>query len=410
MKRKILGIFVMGLLIGTAVNTVSACTGFTASDKDNVLVGINFDWSRNFDVYMNVYPEGEGKYGRIIFDIWWPWFGFDFTLPIQGMNDQGLFVDTYMTPAHPVDYSGKPFFESDDPEYYDNSLWAYCLAKCSTISEVLDVYINQYDQYWPNGISQGQLMFADRYGDSIIIEDYDTIIYRDGDFQVVTNFLQSQPELGGYPCWRYDTAVSMLENMTELSVGYFSEICDATNVPTTIYSNVYDLINEKMHIFYNNDFSKYLEFDLNEELANGESRVLLGTLFDFEENEPPHKTDTPEGPTRGLPHVDYLFKCNMTSDPDFDRIMYLFDWDDGTDSGWIYTASSMVEAEHNWSKMRTYQVRVKAMDIYGRESAWSNPLEIIIPRTRTVNHPLLYLLFERFPNVFPILRYLLGFD
>jgi len=112
MKRKILGIFVMGLLIGTAVNTVSACTGFTASDKDNVLVGINFDWSRNFDVYMNVYPEGEGKYGRIIFDIWWPWFGFDFTLPIQGMNDQGLFVDTYMTPAHPVDYSGKPFFES----------------------------------------------------------------------------------------------------------------------------------------------------------------------------------------------------------------------------------------------------------------------------------------------------------
>jgi len=410
MKRKIVVIFVMGLLIATAVNTVSACTGFTASDGENVLVGSNFDWSRNFDVYMNVFPEGEGKFGRIIFDIWWPWFGFDYTLPIQGMNDQGLFVDTYMTPAHPVDYSGLPLFEDDDPEYYDTSLWAYCLAKCSTISEVLDVYLNQYDQYWPNGISQGQLMFADRFGDSIIIEDYNSIIYRVGNFQVVTNFLQSQPELGGYPCWRYETACSMLENMTELSVDYFGEICDATNVPTTIYSNVYDLINEKMHIFYNNDFSKYLEFDLNEELANGASRVLLGTLFDPEENEAPHKTDAPEGPTRGLPEVDYLFKCNKTSDPDYDRIMYLFDWDDESDSGWIYTASNMVEAEHNWSKKGTYQVRVKAMDIYGRESAWSDPLEIIVPRTRPVNHPLLYRLFERFPNIFPIFRYLLGFD
>ncbi|UCF49973.1 MAG: hypothetical protein JSU91_00395 [Thermoplasmatales archaeon] len=406
-------IFVMTLLITIVLMTasvVSACTGFNASEEDNVLVGINFDWSRNFDVYMNVYPEAEGKYGRIIFDIWWPWFGFDYTLPIQGMNDQGLFVDTYITPSHTVDYSGNPFFESGDPEYYNFSLWAYCLAKCSTISEVLDVYLNQYDQFWPDGISQGQVMFVDSNGDSIIIEDYDTIIFKGGNFQVVTNFLQSQPELGGYPCWRYDTAVSMLENMTELSVDYFSEICDATNLPTTIYSNVYDLILEKMYIYYNNDYTKYLEIDLNEELANGASRVLLGTLFDFEENEPPYKSEIPDGPTTGVPEIYYLYKCNRTSDPDGDRVMYLFDWGDESDSGWIYTASNIVEAEHKWNDTGKYQVRFKSMDIYGRESEWSDSLLVNIPRPRSVHHPFLYRLFERFPNIFPIIRYLLGFD
>jgi len=410
MKGKIIRICIIGLLIGTSislVNSVSACTGFTASKEGNVLVGSNFDWSMDFNVYMNVYPEGEGKYGRIIFDIWWPWFGFDHTLPIQGMNDQGLFVDTYMTPEHPVDYSGKPlFFDDEDPEYYNNSLYAYCLAKCSTISEVLDVYLNQYDQWWPDGISQGQIMFADANGDSIIIEDYDTMIYREGDFQVVTNFLQSDPGLGGYPCWRYDKAVSMLENMTDLSVDYFTSICDATHVDNSVFSNVYDLKQEKIWTYHFYDYDNVLEIDLNEELSNGYSRTYLGSLFEPEGNQPPNKPNKPLGNKTGIPDIEYKYKCKRTTDPDGNKITYLFDWGDTTDSGWLPKQfTTYMVASHKWDKPGNYQVKVKAMDIYGRESECSDPLDVIIPRTKAINrpffnflenHPLLYRFLQLF--------------
>jgi len=54
---------------------------------------------------------------------------------------------------------------------------------------------------------------------------------------------QTHPEIGGYPCWRYDTAVSMLENMTALSVDYFKDICNATHNDgyyPSVTSNIYD--------------------------------------------------------------------------------------------------------------------------------------------------------------------------
>jgi len=403
--KKIIGIFIVTLLIGTVVSQVSACTGFTASKDENVLVGCNFDWSRDFNVYMNFFPVEEGKFGRILFDLWWPYSGFDYTLAIQGMNDQGLFVDTYMVPEHTVDYSGAPFFESDDPDYYDDALWAYCLAKCSTISEVLDIY-NQYDQEWPDGISTGQLFFVDRNGDSLIIEDYDSMIFKEGDFQVITNFLQSQPELGGYPCWRYDTAVSMLENMSDLNVDYFTSICNATHGTSSVFSNVYDLKQEKIWIHYYYNYNNVLEIDLNEELANGERRSYLGSLFEPEDNQPPDKPDAPTGEISGLPGEDFDYRASKTPDPNEDNIMYLFDWDDGTDSGWIMpTVFGSIKATHNWTERGDYEVKVKARDHYGAESEWSDPFTVTMPKSKSFNifNPLIIRLIQRFP----ILEFLL---
>lgn len=399
----------MGLLIGTVftmTNTVSACLGFTASEDNNVLVGTNMDWSRDFNVFINFFPSDEGKYGRVILDIPWPWFGDpDWFLPIQGMNDQGLFFDTYMTPSRPAVYKGKPFFESDDPEYYDYALWTYCLAKCSTVYEVLEL-CEQYDQYCVNNISAGQWFFADRNGDSVIIEDHENILFKEGNFQVVSNFLQSKPELGGYPCWRYDTAVSMLENMTDLSVEYFTSISNATHLTSTIYSSIYDILDMKIYLYKYYNYDSTVIFDLNEELVKGKNRYYLGSFFEPEDNQAPLKPDAPTGEETGLPGEDYRYSCKKTSDPNGDRIMYLFDWGDGTDSGWIMPQPGTLRAYHNWTDQGTYEVRVKAMDEYGRESEWSDPLSVTMPKNKpninTIilnfleNHPIIYRLIKRF--------------
>jgi hypothetical protein len=273
MNKKIVGIFICMLLIGTiiaSVNSVYACLGFTASDDDDVLVGCNADWSVDWNVYINFLPAEEGKYGRVVLDMWWPWFGDqDWFLPIQGMNDQGLFFDTYMTPERPAVYSGLPFFESDDPDYYGYALWTYCLAKCSTVYDVLEIINTQYDQFCGNNITYGQWFFADRNGDSVIIEDSEHILFKEGNFQVVTNFLHTKPELGDlmHAYERYNITNSMLENMTELTVDYFISICDATHLTSTIFSNAYDLLQEKMYVHYLKDYENRVEFDLNEERA-----------------------------------------------------------------------------------------------------------------------------------------------
>jgi len=53
---------------------------------------------------------------------------------------------------------------------------------------------------------------------------------------------------------------------------------------------------------------------------------------------------------------------------------------------------------------------VKAKNIGGAESNWSDPLPITMPKNKPFfyNFPLLNWLVERFPNAFPALRHLLG--
>ncbi|RKX98263.1 MAG: hypothetical protein DRP55_08335 [Spirochaetes bacterium] len=62
----------------------------------------------------------------------------------------------------------------------------------------------------------------------------------------------------------------------------------------------------------------------------------------------------------------------MTTYPDGDSVYYLFDWGDGSDSGWRgpYTSLTTAFATHLWSSPGTYYVKVKAKDEQGAVSRW----------------------------------------
>lgn len=60
---------------------------------------------------------------------------------------------------------------------------------------------------------------------------------------------------------------------------------------------------------------------------------------------------------------------------------------------------------HTWSE-GSYNITVKAKDIHDAESDWSDPFPISMPRNRLIHNSLVLKLLERFPNVFPILRYI----
>ena len=97
-------------------------------------------------------------------------------------------------------------------------------------------------------------------------------------------------------------------------------------------------------------------------------------------NNPPSKPSI-SGPTTGKPRRSYTYTAS-TTDPNEDQIYYMFDWGDGTNSGWLgpYDSGSTVSATHKWRDKGNYEIRVKARDVLGAESEWSDPLPVAMPK------------------------------
>jgi len=100
---------------------------------------------------------------------------------------------------------------------------------------------------------------------------------------------------------------------------------------------------------------------------------------------PPEKPATPSGETQGQTGTSYPYSTSAT-DPDGDMLEYGWDWDgDGTVDEWddndgsYYTSGTPISTSHAWEADDTYYVKVKAKDIYGAESVWSDPLEVTMP-------------------------------
>ncbi len=125
------------------------------------------------------------------------------------------------------------------------------------------------------------------------------------------------------------------------------------------------------------------------------------------ENDPPDKPARPDGPLEGKVGIEHIYSTS-TIDPNMENIYYFFDWGDGTVSGWLgpYASGQTVEASHVWLRKDVYEIKVIAQDTNGTKSVWSDPLSVTMPRFKPFNFKFFEWLFERFPNAFPILRYI----
>ena len=144
------------------------------------------------------------------------------------------------------------------------------------------------------------------------------------------------------------------------------------------------------------------------EVAMNATKITIRETIDYLSiiNIPP---DTPAvtGQENGKIGEEYEYNFS-TKDADMDDILYLIDWGDETNSGWLgpYNSGVTGSAKHTWDKKGTYQIKVKAKDVYGAESDWAT-LEVSIPRTRMLNTPFLLKLLERFSYASSILRQLI---
>ena len=260
-KRKIF--FLLALLCFVGASHLFACTIFYAARNNMVLSGNNEDCS-DPNTIMTFYPSEAGKQG-------WVKFSFGSGFPQGGMNDCGLFWDAASTP-----YLAMPYCE-ENKEKYNGVLMQKIIEECSTTQEAVAVF----EEYYCDDLYNAQYLIGDSTGTSIIVEG-DEIFGSTEDFQIMTNFIQSQYEQGSSPCWRYDTVEEMLQNGDDISPVLFGWILSATlqqgSYPTQ-YSNIYDNKNCIIYLFYYHNYEEYITIDLHQELEKGFKSYHIPSLF-----------------------------------------------------------------------------------------------------------------------------------
>ena len=253
------------LLLFICGSTSFACTGFYVSRDGKIYAGNNEDYS-NPNTKMWIIPGDHGSYGRI-------YFGMDNYYPQGGINEKGLFFDGFATQPLPVsksenklNYTTASFF---------NIIQNEILSTCSTVDEVIS-FLNKYNLGF---LERAMLFFGDAHGNSIIVEG-DSILRKDNDFQLVTNFYQSQTS--EVTCGRFITATDMLSSNKNISVDYCRDILNSTHAEgnnVTLYSQVYDIKNMKIHIYNFHNYDECVTIDIKEELKKGLSYYDLPALF-----------------------------------------------------------------------------------------------------------------------------------
>ena len=310
--KKIWFIFIFLLTNCLVVTNSYSCTIFYTANNGIILAGNNEDWS-DPDTHMWFYPASETTHG-------WVKFGFGSGFPQGGMNDHGLFWDATAGP-----YLAMPYSE-ENKTLYDGPLMQKVIEESANIAETLEIF-NQYycqDQY------KAQYLLGDSSGTSMIVEG-DNVILNENGFQVLTNFYQSHPDLGGYPCWRYETAVDHLENCDSITTWLAGTILSAThqdgNYPTQ-YSNIYDLKEGIIHLFYYHNYDEFLVINLQDELEKGYKSYTISNIFSEVTLLSPANDEEINGSSatlkwKGLPDSQYEILLSKT--PDFTETLIFCD-------------------------------------------------------------------------------------
>ncbi|MFX1566660.1 MAG: hypothetical protein ACFFCH_11790, partial [Promethearchaeota archaeon] len=229
-----------------AVDTMSSCTIFTVTLGNTTLFANNEDYSLP-GTYVWLMPsqilqlpsEAISIHGAIF-------FGFDDNdqpvdgYPQGGMNDQGLCCDGNGLPEAPLN----PYPERELPYAYP---FYQILWECSTVNGTIE----WFETHYLGSSLPGQFHFADATGDAVVISagtDGELAYTRigNGTYLVSTNFNLANFGNGEYPCARYQTACSRLdeiESEIDLTIDGCRGILEAVHQEgITAYSNIFDLV------------------------------------------------------------------------------------------------------------------------------------------------------------------------
>lgn len=263
-----------------------SCTIFSVSYDGFVFMGNNEDW-KNPSTYYWVNPAKEGEYGVL-------YFGYDDFGPQGGVNEKGLAFDGNALPYIPI--KSHPEKRQASEAIVNHII----MKKCATVEEAIAM-ATSYD--WGNLYSRkfaGQYLLADPTGDAVVIGfDSDgelafTRKARGDGYLVSTNFNRAYPanRYGTYPCQRFEKASSILKSINQgedCTVAYLASILDAVHEEgrtlNTLYSNIYDLKNGIVYLYYWHNFSYVCKLNVGEIIKSAQPPKPIKDLFPQEVTE-----------------------------------------------------------------------------------------------------------------------------
>jgi hypothetical protein len=135
----------------------------------------------------------------------------------------------------------------------------------------------------------------------------------------------------------------------------------------------------------------------------------MTTLTVKNPNTPPDKPAKPTGETNGNINTSYNYST-VGTDADGDQLYYMWDWGDGKFSEWLgpFDSGATATTQHSWANKGSYSVRVKAKDVPGNESVWSDPMDVKMPYNIPFFVQLLHFLETHFPHLFHFFETLLN--
>ncbi|UCF50427.1 MAG: right-handed parallel beta-helix repeat-containing protein [Thermoplasmatales archaeon] len=115
--------------------------------------------------------------------------------------------------------------------------------------------------------------------------------------------------------------------------------------------------------------------------TSGIENVSETKSFEIVIGSPPEKPQI-NGPTTGGTDTPIEFEFK-SKDGDGHEVFYYIDWGDGSYEEWLgpFSSDTWQSASHTWAERGEYTVKIKAKDITGLESGWSEH-PINIPRNR----------------------------
>ena len=248
-----------------------ACSGIYIANENVKLFGLNEDFY-DYNTTYRTLPGNATTYGII---------GFGHSNSIQAIiNEKGLCYDGYGAPEKKI---------SNDNHLPENngSFIFEAMTTCATVAEVENLFKQSFHPW----LSNGQAFFTDRFGNSAIFEG-DSIIHKTGDFQICTNFYQSDPEsgvsYGFYPCQRFDLLKNELENTATYSIDFVRGLLDSVHVEnqesphgpiSSVYSLIIDQNANKIYVYNLYDFDNVTVLVIAEELKKTSQNKTLASLF-----------------------------------------------------------------------------------------------------------------------------------
>jgi tetratricopeptide (TPR) repeat protein len=253
------------------------CTVVAAVNDSGIIIGNNEDYTQPFTTVF-VIPASGTKYGRLLFG-----FSFSDTIPgyCGGVNEKGLFTD-----GNGVPNTG--WKEEPGKESFNGNLESAVLAKYATVEEVI-TFFRTYDV--PN-LQTGRWLVADKSGASVIIEwgrDKLQVLRRKGNYQIATNFVQSNYPEGEYSDFRYNLAEKILSGSDRITIDVIRKVLNDTHwedyggsYTVTLYSYICDLNKGDIYVYNLHNYDNEVKLNIYQELKKGQNSYPLSSLFPYE--------------------------------------------------------------------------------------------------------------------------------